>query len=265
MSFTQTKGEVILPEKDYNHATDGEYKKLRNRADQAYKEKQKLSQQSQAAYKKGDKSRAHELSTKAKEKLEEAEGYNIQAAEYVFVANNADSKSYEIDLHGLYVKEAKWILQRRVAGAVKSGESELHVIVGKGLHSSNGIAKLKPAIQELCDEANLNDHIDPKNNGLLIIDLKGARIPTSWDTVGYIPYLKSQNEPTKPQSGYSWQQQPQYQQHYQNFSQPTSQYYPQQHEQQGVSSSQQHGASQTNNQLVGTLLKLLCSCINKNL
>ena len=73
-------------ERDYNHATDGEYKKLRAKADDLYKKRNQLSQQSQQAYKSGDKQKAHELSEKAKQIVDEAEGYNRQAAEYVFRA-----------------------------------------------------------------------------------------------------------------------------------------------------------------------------------
>ncbi|CAH00313.1 Smr domain-containing protein [Kluyveromyces lactis] len=247
MSYVAERGALLSTEKDYNHATDKEYQRLRGLADQAYKERQKLSQQSQSSFKTGDKSKAHELSEAAKKKLKEAEDYNLQAAEYVFVANNADSSSNEIDLHGLYVKEAKWILQRRVAAAVKNGESELQVIVGKGLHSSNGVAKLKPAIQELCDEANLNDHVDSKNTGVVIIDLTGARIPVSWDTTDFSTYSQSQaNKPSKPQQAYQGQQQPQYQPYAQQ----------QQHQQQQSSGS---------SSLVDQLLRMLCQCVKNNM
>lgn len=258
MSYVGDRGALLSTGKDYNHATDGEYKRLRGLADQAFKEKQKLSQQSQQCYKSGDKSRAHDLSEEAKRKLKEAEDYNLQAAEYVFVANNADSSSNEIDLHGLYVKEAKWILQRRVAAAVKNGETELHIIVGKGLHSAHGVAKLKPAIQELCDEANLNDHVDPKNAGVVVVDLRGARIPVSWDTTDFSTYAQSQAKPSKPQQIYSSPQQPQYQQNNQQQPQFQSQY----HQQQQHQPQQQ---SFTESKVFEQLLSLFCQCIKKNI
>ena len=55
--------------------------------------------------------KAHELSEELKRILAQAEECNRKAAEYVFRENNEDSGPDEIDLHGLYVKEAEWILK----------------------------------------------------------------------------------------------------------------------------------------------------------
>lgn len=60
-----------------------------------------------------------------------------------------DSGPREIDLHGLYVKEAITFTERALQQARTRGDGEIHLIVGKGLHSKNGAAKLKPAIAEL--------------------------------------------------------------------------------------------------------------------
>lgn len=128
-------------ERDYNHATDSEYKRLRSEADRLFQRRNQLSQQSQAAYKQGDGKRAHELSEEAKKVVAQADDYNRKAAEFVFRENNEDSKPDEIDLHGLYVKEAEWILQRRIAHDIQTNQSHIRVIVGKGLHSANGVAK----------------------------------------------------------------------------------------------------------------------------
>ena len=78
-----------------------------------------------------------------------------------------DSAPYEVDLHGLYVKEAIAYTDRAIQEAKQRGDSEVHLIVGafrvrlpssprvltrptagKGLHSRNG-AKIKPAIEDL--------------------------------------------------------------------------------------------------------------------
>lgn len=99
-------------QRDYNHATDSEYKRLRSEADRLFQKRQQLSQQSQNAYKQGDGQKAHELSEELKRILAQAEECNRKAAEYVFRENNEDSGPDEIDLHGLYVKEAEWILER---------------------------------------------------------------------------------------------------------------------------------------------------------
>lgn len=224
-------------QRDYNHATDSNYKNLRAQADEAYKKRSHLSLESQKAFKRGDKARAHDLSEQAKAALQQAENYNRQAAEYVFRENNSDSAGDEIDLHGLYVKEAEYILQQRLSAAIRSNQSHLRVIVGKGLHSANGIAKLKPAIDQMCDDCHLRHHIDPKNTGVLVVDLTNAsagQIPDHWGPI------------SQPQQGYHGGSQPQY--HPQQGHQP--QHY------------QQQNDFKTGNQLVDLLLKAFCACVN---
>lgn len=228
-------------QRDYNHATDNTYKNLRDKAEQMYEKRKKLLNQLQQAYKSGDKQKAHELSEELKEVLEQAENYNRQAAEYVFRENNADSAGDEIDLHGLYVKEAEWIMQKRLSECIRTNQSHLRVIVGKGLHSANGIAKLKPAIEQLCSESGLKHYIDPKNTGVMVIDLTNSlgQLPSHWDQQ---PLSLGQ---------YYQQQQPQYQQQQ-----------PQYQQQHGLGQNQFQNIK-TGNSLVDGLLRLFCQCINK--
>lgn len=233
--------------RDYNHATDSQYKKLRDQADDLYKKRNHFSQQSQQAFKSGDKQRAHDLSQQAKHALEQAEDVNRKAAEYVFRENNADSAADEIDLHGLYVKEAEYILKNRIAQAIRTNQSHLRVIVGKGLHSANGIAKLKPAVDQLCDESGLRHRIDPKNTGVLVIDLsntQSSQIPNHWNS----PSI------AQPQQAYHGSSGPQYQQ---NQGGHHGGYQQQQHHSGGANNIK------TGNQLVDLLIKGLCMCLNK--
>lgn len=95
--------------------------------------------------------------------------FNLRCV-HVCAENNKDSKPGEIDLHGLYVKEAIMYTDRAIQEAKQRGDSEIQLIVGacprpaplmrirvnfsliepgKGLHSRGGVAKLKPAIEEL--------------------------------------------------------------------------------------------------------------------
>lgn len=237
-------------QRDYNHATDSEYKRLRSEADRLFQKRQQLSQQSQNAYKQGDGQKAHELSEELKRILAQAEECNRKAAEYVFRENNEDSGPDEIDLHGLYVKEAEWILERRIYYAVKTNQLHLNVIVGKGLHSANGVAKIKPAVDELCDQVGLNHYIDKKNSGVLVIDLKGVnldRLPSSW--------AQGTNNVAPPQQAYHGTGQPQYQQQQQHQGQQSHNQYQQ----------QQHQGDQqdikTGNDLVDMVLKIVCGCL----
>ncbi|KAH3903456.1 related to Smr domain-containing protein YPL199C [Saccharomycodes ludwigii] len=267
--------------KDYNHATDNQYKILRTKADEAFKRKQQLSIESQSAYKSNDKKRAHELSEEAKKYLKTAENYNMQAAEYALIENNTDSASDEIDLHGLYVKEAQWIMQRRIANGVGNNEQVLKAIVGKGKHSANGIARLKPVIEELCETVHLNNYVDPNNSGVLIIDLRNVanRIPSSWATMDYSTFLHhdgASDGVVKPQNGTAYNhddpkpqyQQPQYQQlQYQQpqYQQQQPQYQQQQPQYQQQPQQQQPQQQQSDNSLGSLLLKVFCICLQKNL
>lgn len=226
---------------DYNHATDSEYKRLRTQADELYQKRNKLSQQSQQAYKAGDGSKAHELSEQSHRALEEAEKCNRKAAEYVFRENNEDSAEDEIDLHGLYVKEAELFLQTRIAAAIRTNQSHLRVIVGKGKHSANGIAKIKPAVAQMCDECRLNHRMDPHNAGVMIIDLSNTQslqIPNNWGGL------------SQPTATYHGTSQPHYQQQSQHHSQQYNQH-------------NNFGKIKTGNQLADILIKMFCMCINK--
>ena len=53
-------------------------------------------------------------------------------------------------MHGLFVREAVEKTEWAVREAKKrGGDSELRLIVGKGIHSQGGVAKIGPAIEEL--------------------------------------------------------------------------------------------------------------------
>ncbi|KAG5367007.1 Smr domain-containing protein [Yarrowia sp. B02] len=219
---------------DYNHATDGEYKKLRDMAHKEYERRKELSQKSQQAYKSGDGAGAKQLSEEAKKHGEKMDQYNRQAAEYVFRENNTDSAHDEIDLHGLYVEEAEEFLGQRIQAAMQRGDPVVKAIVGKGLHSAGGVAKIKPAVEKLCNQHRLRHHIDPKNSGVMIIELP--------------------NGPQQPGQVYQQpgpQQQPHYQQqqHQNNYQGQGNQYHQQ----------QQQGQGKNDNLLVN----ILCFCINK--
>ncbi|ODV64313.1 Smr domain-containing protein [Ascoidea rubescens DSM 1968] len=158
-------------ERDFNHVVDAEYVKWRDLAKENYLKCKQKSRESQEAYQNGDGQLAHELSVESKQYRAEAEEYDQKAAEYVFVANNEDSSEDEIDLHGLYVKEAEIFVKKRFKFCIHNNRPYLNVIVGKGLHSKNGIAKLKPSVEEWCREYGISCSVDPDNSGVLVVDL----------------------------------------------------------------------------------------------
>jgi len=63
-------------------------------------------------------------------------------------ANNAARPPDEVDLHGLHVSEAIARADRAVCAARAEGRQQLTFIVGRGLHSADGVARIKPALME---------------------------------------------------------------------------------------------------------------------
>lgn len=234
--------------------SDKAYQYYRDQADAAYKKRNQLSQQSQAAYKSGDKAKAGQLSQEAKKQLEIAEENNARAAEYVFIENNRDSDHDDIDLHGLYVKEAEYILKVRIKSGIEKRQPKLDCIVGKGKHSANGIAKLKPAIEQLCKEAGLRCWIDPKNTGVLHIDISSGRVPASWANIRSDGFAAMDaNIYGQPQPAQQHQQQQQQQNYYQQPQQP------QYTHQQPNNHNNNTGESLLLGLCAGICLKFLCS------
>ncbi|KAF8993688.1 hypothetical protein BDQ17DRAFT_1367988 [Cyathus striatus] len=133
----------------------------------------KCFQESHQAYSRGDGALAKELSNKGKDYQKRMEQLNKQASDWIFVENNKDSQPGEIDLHGLYVKEAIARTDQALQEAKARGDSELRLIVGKGLHS-RGSAKIKPAIEELMQKHKLVAHLDEDNAGVLIVQINAA-------------------------------------------------------------------------------------------
>lgn len=83
--------------------------------------------QSKAAFKSGQRARAKDLSNQAKKHDRLAKEYHRQARDFIFRANNTNSKENEIDLHGLYVEEAKDVLRKRINAEKDRGGSGIHV------------------------------------------------------------------------------------------------------------------------------------------
>ncbi|KAJ7680235.1 cytoplasmic protein [Mycena polygramma] len=127
--------------------------------------------ESHEAYERGDGAGAKQLSNEGKEHQSKMISLNKEASDWIFIENNKDSKPGEIDLHGLYVKEAIDHTDRALQEAKSRGDSEVHLIVGKGLHSQGHVAKIKPAIEELMQKHQLFAEIDPQNAGVLVVKM----------------------------------------------------------------------------------------------
>lgn len=76
-------------------------------------------------------------------------------------------------MHGLYVKEAIEEVDKAIAAGQRNGLQELRVITGKGIHSQNHQAKIKPAVADLMRKYNLSAEVDRHNTGVMVVDLTG--------------------------------------------------------------------------------------------
>lgn len=128
--------------------------------------------------------------------------YNRQASEYIFRENNAVGRVAEdtIDLHGQFVEEAERILEQRIQAAQAQGQSHLHVIVGRGNHSTGHVQKIKPAVEKLCREKGLQ-YATEENAGRVYVNLQGG------DISGGMPPLSQQPAGHGQGYGYGHQQQ----------------------------------------------------------
>ncbi|KAF8919967.1 hypothetical protein CPB85DRAFT_1276204 [Mucidula mucida] len=128
------------------------YRNLRSQAKEEGDAMARCFQQSREVYSQGDGARAKELSNEGKAHQQKMEELNKKASDWIYVENNRDSGPGEIDLHGLYVKEAIAHTDAAIEEAKRRGATEIRLIVGKGLHSNGGAAKIRPAIEELMEK-----------------------------------------------------------------------------------------------------------------
>ncbi|PPR07409.1 hypothetical protein CVT26_013725 [Gymnopilus dilepis] len=153
-----------------------DYASLRAQANEHGSQMAKCFQQSHEAYARGDGALAKDLSNQGKEHQRRMQELNKQASDYIFSSTDApplrlDTEPGEVDLHGLYVKEAISRADEAIQIAKRSGQKEIRFIVGKGLHSHDGVAKIKPAIEDLMQKHRLLAELDPHNSGVLIVKI----------------------------------------------------------------------------------------------
>ncbi|CAK4032849.1 Hypothetical predicted protein [Lecanosticta acicola] len=156
-------------------SSEQELDRLRDAARKEQGQHQHYAAEARQAYERGDGARAHEMSEQSKRHAAEADRLNKQASEFIFRENNAVGKvaGDTVDLHGQYVEEAEEILEQRIRYAQQTGQSHLHVIVGKGNHSPDHIQKIKPRVEKVCQELGLQYHTE-HNEGRIFVDLQGG-------------------------------------------------------------------------------------------
>ena len=145
---------------------------------------------SQDCYARGDGAGAALASGQRKATQTRIEQLRAHAAKVLFQHHNQGCGLGEIDLHGLYVEEALAQLTRRIEACEQRLRSpassssgppvlRLVVIVGRGNHSRDKVAKLRPAVEELIRTHRLRVHADTPNSGCLTIEFQ-SKEPSGW-------------------------------------------------------------------------------------
>ncbi|KAK3333478.1 smr domain-containing protein [Cercophora scortea] len=192
---------ILTTHAAFNHSAgndaEAEYDRLR---DLARKEGDKMKQcfdRAHETYERGDRAEAKELSEEGKRHQQKKNAYNKQASEFIFRENNAQGRIADdtIDLHGQFVEEAEDIVEARIRDAQARGQTHLHIIVGKGNHSTGRVQKIKPRVEQICQEMGL-DYATEENEGRLYVDLSGGRVNVP-------PPLPAQPGGGYPGGGYS--------------------------------------------------------------
>ncbi|KAG2433889.1 hypothetical protein HXX76_008242 [Chlamydomonas incerta] len=127
---------------------------------------------SKEAYRLGDHARAGQLSREGKQHAAQCNEAHERAAALVLAQHNTGRTPGELDLHGLRVKEAVAEVEKAIAAARAANppQQRLVLIVGKGLHSADGVPKLKPAIEGLVRRHNLRVTPGVPNAGCILVE-----------------------------------------------------------------------------------------------
>ncbi|KAH9061249.1 hypothetical protein EDB87DRAFT_406376 [Lactarius vividus] len=145
-------------------------KKLRKQARRKGREMSEAYRRAWSARKKGCFGAAHTHTQDAITHENEMKELDERAAKIFFRENNKNRRDEgEIDLHGLYVAEAIQVAEDQVQTARWRGDEVVRFIVGKGLHSDTGEAKIRPALEDLFTELGLEHSLDPHNTGVLVV------------------------------------------------------------------------------------------------
>ncbi|PBK85101.1 DUF1771-domain-containing protein [Armillaria gallica] len=145
--------------------------RLRAHANEERDEMARCFDESHEAHIRGDRAAAKDLSNQRKNHKQKMEQLNKEASNWIYLEKNCHSKPGEIDLHGLYVKEAIAYTDAALKEAKLQGDSEIRLIIGKGSHSEGGEAKVRPAIKGLMCQCSLVAEFDPSNSSVLVVKL----------------------------------------------------------------------------------------------
>lgn len=165
-------------------------------ANQEAEKRRDFASKAKEAYLRGEHHDAKEFSKQAKKHMRKMKRANKRARDIIFQSKNPPSRrSNVVDLHRLQVKEAEKLLLRRMNQAKAEGEELMIVIVGKGNHSLEG-AKIKPAVEKLCQDRDLRCPKD-ENQGriqILLEDYEPEDVLETSDSEGDLDLTEDSGE-----------------------------------------------------------------------
>jgi DNA-nicking Smr family endonuclease len=185
---------------------------LRLRAKKCSDELSNLHQQIRVSQNSRDFKKVTELRTKVDEKHKERDLLNAKAAAEIFAAHNPSYPDLgdswrntitrlwsgknmmdglkKIDLHGLFVKEAKQKMEEHLEACRIWKVKNTWIITGRGKNSVGGVAKIRPEVEEW-----LKTHgpgmgiriMDASNPGAFQLELTGEKtiLGSLWAMLGY--------------------------------------------------------------------------------
>jgi DNA-nicking Smr family endonuclease len=158
----------------YQSYSDPAYQDFRAEASMHYRLRHECFQKAQEAYRRNMKQAAAFYSQQGHLHTMKLRQANMRAAEKILAyQNQVTSDPSSLDLHGLHVNEAIYVLQAKI-GALEAecrGQKvHLSVVTGRGAHSKDGKAKIRPAVLSWLKK-NAYRYTEPQE-GLFRITLK---------------------------------------------------------------------------------------------
>jgi DNA-nicking Smr family endonuclease len=163
--------QIIAARKRDLEESDALHSEAYAEVEEAAKLREKYFAESKAAFERGDKALAKELSDKGKAEGARMEQAKLRAAKKIAAAKNEGRPVNEIDLHGLQVDGALLLLEERLAelNARHKDLKTFTVIPGAGIHSDGAGPKLKPAVAKWLNEKGLK--FEETGNGVFTVSI----------------------------------------------------------------------------------------------
>ncbi|KAI8881594.1 hypothetical protein K501DRAFT_252849 [Backusella circina FSU 941] len=150
---------------------DVKYTTMRTKAHQALILKITMKKKCVEAFKDGNKKLGNELLAVSRTHHSEMIKLNKQAADHKYNEINKGRPSTVIDLHGLFISEAREKVKTAIEKCRRENKPEMILIVGNGNHSHDKVSKLKPAMITYVESLKLRCIPNKPNSGCLLIQL----------------------------------------------------------------------------------------------